>query len=212
MEKLNREQPKVENEEVINVKEVEQQNAICIGDGNAEVDTNQNLGSDGSLGKFKSVETLFNAYENLEAEFTKKCQKLAEANENLESIKRDSIDNAKQQSSPADDDTRINSSDKKKASEKEETATFEQIINKIFDEKMEQKKSEPTREDLINLAINDTEIRNAVMTHCMQDASTNHIPYLMSRQTGNISLSATHLPKNVKEAGRLAIQLLGEKN
>lgn len=32
---------------------------------------------DGSLGKFKDAESLLNAYNNLQAEFTKKCQKLS---------------------------------------------------------------------------------------------------------------------------------------
>lgn len=32
---------------------------------------------DGSIGKFKSAESLLNAYNNLQAEFTRKCQKLS---------------------------------------------------------------------------------------------------------------------------------------
>ncbi len=36
-----------------------------------------NLESDGSLGKFKDAQSLLNAYNNLQAEFTKKCQKLS---------------------------------------------------------------------------------------------------------------------------------------
>lgn len=41
----------------------------------------------GSLGKFKDTESLLNAYNNLQAEFTRKCQKLSElmkSSENLE--------------------------------------------------------------------------------------------------------------------------------
>ncbi len=39
---------------------------------------------DGSLGKFKDTESLLSAYNNLQAEFTKKCQKLSEVTSLLE--------------------------------------------------------------------------------------------------------------------------------
>lgn len=34
--------------------------------------------AEGSIGKFKSTESLLNAYNNLQAEFTRKCQRLSE--------------------------------------------------------------------------------------------------------------------------------------
>jgi len=40
--------------------------------------------SDGSLGKFKDAESLLSAYNNLQAEFTRKCQKLSEMSKELE--------------------------------------------------------------------------------------------------------------------------------
>ena len=40
----------------------------------------------GSLGKFKDAESMLKAYNNLQAEFTKKCQKLSEVSKKLEEI------------------------------------------------------------------------------------------------------------------------------
>lgn len=38
-------------------------------------------GAEGSIGKFKNTESLLNAYNSLQAEFTRKCQKLSELEE-----------------------------------------------------------------------------------------------------------------------------------
>lgn len=65
------EQPQNSNQ-TLNVEE--QQNAI-IGDE-----------SGSPLGKFKSVDALLNAYNNLEKEFTQKCQKVKELTEKIEGM------------------------------------------------------------------------------------------------------------------------------
>lgn len=44
---------------------------------------------EGSLGKFKDVESMTEAYNNLQAEFTRKCQKLSEVTKELETIKNE---------------------------------------------------------------------------------------------------------------------------
>lgn len=60
----NREQPTMEPANVINITEEER--AVS------------EVGSQGAYGKFKSAEKLLEAYNNLESEFTKKCQLLSE--------------------------------------------------------------------------------------------------------------------------------------
>lgn len=45
----------------------------------------------GSLGKFKDAESMLKAYNNLQAEFTKKCQKLSEVSKKLEEIEIEQI-------------------------------------------------------------------------------------------------------------------------
>ena len=50
--------------------------------GLSESQKNENIGIgskvEGSIGKFKNTESLLSAYNNLQAEFTRKCQKLSE--------------------------------------------------------------------------------------------------------------------------------------
>ena len=60
----NREQPTMEPANVINI--TEEESAVS------------EVGSQGTYGKFKSAEKLLEAYNNLESEFTKKCQLLSE--------------------------------------------------------------------------------------------------------------------------------------
>ena len=47
----------------------------------------------GSLGKFKDAESLLSAYNNLQAEFTKKCQKLSEVTKQMEDVTEDKKSN-----------------------------------------------------------------------------------------------------------------------
>lgn len=65
----NREQPMEEQTNALNKAEDESV-ASDIG--------SQNYGSAGEYGKFKSPEALLDAYNNLEKEFTRKCQRLSE--------------------------------------------------------------------------------------------------------------------------------------
>ena len=71
MEELQREQPTVEPVDTLN--KVDEKGAVS------------DVGSQGQLGKFKDAKALLNAYNNLEAEFTRKCQL-------LKSLQKDKID------------------------------------------------------------------------------------------------------------------------
>lgn len=44
----------------------------------------EGFSADGSIGKFKNTESLYSAYNNLQAEFTRKCQKLSELEQSLQ--------------------------------------------------------------------------------------------------------------------------------
>ena len=64
MEEENREQPTVEPANVINIT--------------SEESAASEVGSQGQYGKFKSADKLLEAYNNLQSEFTKKCQQLSQ--------------------------------------------------------------------------------------------------------------------------------------
>ena len=56
--------------------------------------------SNGSLGKFKDAESLLNAYNNLQAEFTRKCQKLSELEKMQQSQTQAQTEQTQVQSQP----------------------------------------------------------------------------------------------------------------
>lgn len=76
--KKEREQPETQNVIVTEVKSEEKFDIKeNLGEENSSVDSVASF-DDGSLGKFKDAKSLLDAYNNLQAEFTRKCQKLSE--------------------------------------------------------------------------------------------------------------------------------------
>lgn len=82
MEEENREQPTMEPANVINITEEER--AVS------------EVGSQGQYGKFKSADKLLEAYNNLQSEFTKKCQLLSQLQK--DKMEQASIENQPQPS------------------------------------------------------------------------------------------------------------------
>ena len=72
---ISMEQPNAENAQVVSAANEEKaQNEAGL-----NIEKNgEGFSADGSIGKFKNTESLLNAYNNLQAEFTRKCQKLSE--------------------------------------------------------------------------------------------------------------------------------------
>lgn len=73
-EQKDREQPQTdENNVQSEIVKNEEEGTTC-----------ENDSESGSLGKFKDTDSLLNAYNNLQAEFTRKCQKLSEVTKELQ--------------------------------------------------------------------------------------------------------------------------------
>lgn len=67
-----------------------------------ENDGGQIASKHGSIGKFNSPESLLEAYNNLQREFTKKCQKLSELEKNVaDNEEKETLKNETENSSPA---------------------------------------------------------------------------------------------------------------
>lgn len=71
---ISMEQPNALNAQVTEV--INEETAFAKGDNIENSGAQQK--ADGSIGKFKNTESLLSAYNNLQAEFTRKCQKLSE--------------------------------------------------------------------------------------------------------------------------------------
>ena len=72
---ISMEQPNAENAQVVSAANEEK----AQNESGLNIEKNgEGFSADGSIGKFKNTESLLNAYNNLQAEFTRKCQKLSE--------------------------------------------------------------------------------------------------------------------------------------
>ncbi|MDD2445759.1 MAG: hypothetical protein PHX09_02995 [Clostridia bacterium] len=66
----------------MNYREQPEESQMLIADANEKLNENIFEQSVGSLGKFKNTQSLLTAYNNLQAEFTRKCQRLKELERN----------------------------------------------------------------------------------------------------------------------------------
>ena len=90
------------------------------------------VGSQGQLGKFKDVTALLNAYNNLEAEFTRKCQ-LLKSIQKEKIDESENIDNLQNNDNLQANDTNLMKNDEKIANNQEKNVENNKLI-KSFEE------------------------------------------------------------------------------
>ena len=79
-------------EENIFVEQPNEQDNVPVADAKEEIGTPSSSLSGSQFGKFKDANSLLTAYNNLQAEFTKKCQKLSELEkEKLQEVENNNI-------------------------------------------------------------------------------------------------------------------------
>lgn len=166
------------------------------------------------IGKFKSVGDLYHAYNSLQSEFTKKCQKLAE----LEKDK-----------TPIPTEEKLNDDFKAFLLNNQEAYSYaDEIKNKVFaDEKLKMQErpfdkvwaqmlfekltgSNKTKEPLVqNLILKDKEINDLVIQNYVKGLEENRTPYVMASETGDrVAQVATSKPDSFEKAKELALDLL----
>lgn len=167
-----------------------------------------------SFGKFKDVEALLNAYENLEKEFTKKCQLLSE-------FEKDKICKQEEQSKNLDEKLNkfleensdaINYIDEIKSivensdELKNESDPFGHAFeNLVFNSLKSQNKT--NNKIVENFVLKDEEIRNLVLENYMTELKENFVPKVISSGSGErVPLQKNNeTPSSLKEA-KLLVQ------
>ncbi len=169
-----------------------------------------------NLGKFKDVSSLLTAYNNLQAEFTKKCQKLSE-------ISKKSCDNSvqslPQQNSQwaekvntflsANQDAREYS---KEISEllisNTELLNSENALDKAWTKvlmnnlsKLKQQMQNP--EFLTQLVSNNAEIKDNIIKNYVECVKEKHSPKLMNSKSGAFALSKQNTVSTLEDASKL---------
>lgn len=196
-----REQPEMEPADVLNVTE----------DNSAESDSgsqNDNFGED-RFGKFKTADALYEAYKNLQAEFTKKCQKLSE-------FEKDKTEESKPSQEELEDglssflfenaDAKNYSDElKKKVMSEEKDSPFENAWAKIFMETVASKDAQKYESPIFKKYVfDDEELKNKVIEIYMKDLNSNKPPILLSSDHGQqVTKLEPAAPNSLKEAKKL---------
>ena len=196
----NREQPTMEPANVINI--TEEESAVS------------EVGSQGTYGKFKSAEKLLEAYNNLESEFTKKCQLLSE----LQKDKRQEESSApstqtETQTSQQNEDDQFSAfllanemakpfeeEIKEKVSSTNQLSPYEVAWAKVVLGHLnaEQKTSDPI---VNNYVLSDENVRKKVIQEYLSDLAKHKPPQVISSAGGErVSSISPDTPTSLSEA------------
>ena len=169
-----------------------------------------------NFGKFKDVESLLKAYNNLESEFTKKSQKLSML-ENENAIKQSQQEKIYEQHKQVDEFVskfeiaKPFSGALKESFEKAENVDIKEealrMINESYKTPNDYIKDE---EFLKNYIYSNQEITNKIITNYLKNITQNS-PIKIDRHGSVISLSPENKPATIKEAGKLAKSIIKQK-
>ncbi len=182
------------------------------------------IGSQNSdLGKFKSVEALMDAYNSLQAEFTKKCQALSE-------LKKEKTEDEVEEASPAQEIKK----DEEKSFETFNEESFTQFLEENseaqeYAEEIKQKfssatqtqspyevawakvllnsfkeKDEKSNQIINQYVLSNENVKNKIIENYLQELSQAKSPMVISSQSGErVSGIIPDAPKTLKEAKNL---------
>ena len=165
-----------------------------------------------NLGKFKSVQALMDAYDNLQAEFTKKCQLLSQIQkdkiepiyDSIEEINKETIEDQLEQFLQENGEAKAYAEEiKEKFSAEEKTSPLEVAWAKVLLNHI--KEQDKVNDPIINqYVLSDENVKNKILENYINDLSNNRPPLVMSSQTGErLSGLKPDSPKTLAEAKKL---------
>ena len=183
---------------------------------NLEQPLNENLGSNENLGKFKDAQSLLKAYNNLEAEFTKKSQRLSmleSENEKtqLELTKKAEIDKRIEEFVTKFEAIKPFSSALKETLSNHETASLEEEAVKLLANSYKSANDYATDAEFLNNYIfNNQEIKDKIVKEYLNNVTQNS-PIKVGGSASSISLTPPKIPTTIQEAGRMAKSIIKQK-
>lgn len=195
-----REQPKEEQTNVLNVTE---NKSVDSDFGSQQTDID-----DGKFGKFKSADELYKAYQNLQSEFTRKCQRLSEFEKDKTGLSKpscESIEEGLKQFLQENADAKDYSEKlKEKISEGNGSQTFEDAWAKIFMEEMASNDTQKLSSPLVKKYVFDDEmLKNKVIEIYMKGLNEKKPPILISSEGQRAAKQEPAVPTSLKEAKKL---------
>lgn len=175
----------------------------------------ENLGSK-EFGKFKDAESLLKAYNNLEAEFTKKSQRLA-------TLESESVKTQNELTKKAEQERRVDefvnkfeiakpfsSALKKSLAESEDADIKEEAIRMIANNYKSAQEFSQDEEFLNNYIFSNQDIKEKIVKEYLSKITQNS-PIKVENGGGNISLTPPKVPTTIQEAGKLAKSIIKQK-
>lgn len=174
----------------------------------------------GSLGKFKDTESLLTAYNNLQAEFTRKCQRLKEVEKEIQENSTSNqslfekedwqkevvsfLNNNIEAKPYSKEISEILMNDKELAKKSNALdIAWAKVIQKNY-----KKPDEVLNSDFIDDYLsNNSEIKNKLLAEALKNVKTSASPKVMGSSSGSITMPSTIVPKTMKEAKILVSKL-----
>lgn len=179
------------------------------------------------LGKFKSVDALMNAYNNLEKEFTQKCQKIKELTEKFDGLDNASFDVPEYQKSDWDEKVKIFfetnpmaknyvSEISKVLSENDEIAksknSLQSALTKVLANKFVPYETLVNDDEFLNNYIyQNQKVKEKIVGNYLDSLQTEGaLPLISSHGSGTVS-SPINKPKTIEDAGKMVEAYLKNK-
>jgi len=170
------------------------------------------------IGKFKSVDDLFEAYNNLQSEFTRKCQRLAElekdkmseraeGEEKLQSAFQTFLANNPEAFSYADE---IKARVATEEGLKNESSSYDRVWADIVMQKLysPNKAEEPLVQDLL---LKDAQLKNLIIENYVKQLHDNQTPVVISTKTGErVTKVVTPQPDSFEQAKKVVLDLFSQ--
>lgn len=167
-----------------------------------------------TVGKFKDVNALLEAYNNLEKEFTKKCQRLSALEKDKvkedETLKKQVDEklslflSSNGEASAYKDEllAKVNENDSlKRMDDPFGYVWAEMVFDKIKNQKL-------TDESVKNYILGNENIKNAVIENYINQLAENKSPVIISSKGNRVATVATQNPSNLNDAKKYLIDLL----
>jgi len=177
------------------------------------------------VGKFKSVDDLLDAYNNLQAEFTRKSQRLASLEKSVKN--NNNLDDKKSENAVFDEKFSEDKLSNFLAQNQEAFAYVDDIKSRIAnDESLKdqedafdrawasilwEKLSSPKRakEPLVqNLILKDNELKNLILENYVKQLQEQNIPVIMSNSGERVTKTVAPKPDSFEQAKKVVLDLL----
>ncbi len=167
-----------------------------------------------NLGKFKDAESLLKAYNSLQTEFTKKSQRLSELeNSKTEFTREEKINKAIKELEQSYGIARNFTQDIKQAIKDVDITDYTEIVREELLKNLEKnyKSANQYIEDeqfLNNYVYNNQTVRENIIRDYLANLTNASPVRVVSNISGSIPVSPPNMPTTIKEAGRLAKNII----